>query len=377
MLHLAWRNLTREWVRFAVTAGGVALAVALMLSQAGILVGFATDTARMVNGAGADIWITCRDSTSYDMSLPFPERKFYKVLGVPGVARGEKVIMVWTMARVPGRGMKNVQVIGTNPESAAGGPWLMRSGSIPGLKGGPFAIVDESCALNLGGAMRVGDKVEVMDHALRIVGISQEAKALTTSSFIFTSFETARRVCGDIIDPDEITFALIWVRPGASVRAVADSIRRSVSNVDVYTTPQYSRKTQLYWLFGTGMGIGFLMVAVLGFVVGLVVVGQALYASTMDSLPEYGVLKALGSTNAQVSGVVLFHAIMVAFVGYCLGVCLAYGAKSGYETTGMYLALPPWLLGTVLVVAVMMCMSGALMSVRRIARVDPASVFRT
>jgi len=377
MLHLAWRNLTREWVRFAVTAGGVALAVALMLSQAGILVGFATDTARMVNGAGADIWITCRDSTSYDMSLPFPERKFYKVLGVPGVARGEKVIMVWTMARVPGRGMKNVQVIGTNPESAAGGPWLMRSGSVSGLKGGPFAIADESCALNLGGAMRVGDKVEVMDHALRIVGISREAKALTTSSFIFTSFETARRVCSDIIDPDEITFALIWVRPGASVRAVADSIRRSVSNIDVYTTSQYSRKTQLYWLFGTGMGIGFLMVAVLGFVVGLVVVGQALYASTMDSLPEYGVLKALGSTNAQVSGVVLFHAIMVAFVGYCLGVCLAYGAKSGYETTGMYLALPPWLLATVLVVAVMMCMSGALMSVRRIARVDPASVFRT
>jgi len=377
MLHLAWRNLTREWVRFAVTAGGVALAVALMLSQAGILVGFATDTARMVNGARADIWITCRDSTSYDMSLPFPERKFYKVLGVPGVARGEKVIMVWTMARVPGRGMKNVQVIGTNPESAAGGPWLMRSGSVSSLKGGPFAIVDESCALNLGGAMRMGDKVEVMDHALRIVGISREAKALTTSSFIFTSFETARRVCSDIIDPDEITFALIWVRPGASVRAVADSIRRSVSNVDVYTTSQYSRKTQLYWLFGTGMGIGFLMVAVLGFVVGLVVVGQALYASTMDSLPEYGVLKALGSTNAQVSGVVLFHAIMVAFVGYCLGVGLAYGAKSGYETTGMYLALPPWLLGTVLVVAVMMCMSGALMSVRRIARVDPASVFRT
>ena len=377
MLLVAWRNLTREKGRFLVTAMGVGLAVALMLSQGGILLGFAFDTARMVEGAKADIWIACKDSTSYDMSLPFPERKFYKVLGVPGVERGEKVIMVWTMARIPGRGMKNVQLIGVNPETAAGGPWEMTAGSVRSLKGGPFAVVDESSSLNLGGPLRVGEKVEVLDHALRVEGLSREAKALTTSSFIFTSFDTARRVCADIIHPDEITFGLLWVEPGADVNAVAQAIRRSVSNIDVYTTPEYSRKTQVYWLFGTGMGIGFLMVALLGFVVGLVVVGQSLYSSTMDNLPEYGVLKALGTTNLQVSGIVLFHAAAVAFVGYGVGLGMAHGARAGYETTGMAMSLPPWLLATVLGAALVMCVSGALMSVRRIAKVDPASVFRT
>jgi len=331
----------------------------------------------MVNGAKADIWIACKDSTSYDMSLPFPERKFYKALGVPGVACGEKVIMVWSMARIPGRGMKNVQVVGFNPESAAGGPWQMAEGSVSRLRGGPFAIVDGSSALNLGGTLHPGDKVEVMDHALRIVGVSREAKALTTSSFIFTSFDTARRICRDLIDPDEITFGLLWVKPGADIGIVAQAVRGSVSNVDVYTTPGYSRKTQFYWLFTTGMGIGFLTIAVLGFVVGLVVVGQSLYASTMDRLPEYGVLKALGSTNAQVAGLVLTHAALVAAVGYALGVGLAFGAKSGYESTGMTLVLTPSLLGGTLVAAMVMCMSGALISVRRIVRVDPASVFRT
>lgn len=377
MLHLAWRNLTGEWARFAVTSLGVGLAVALMLSQAGIMLGFATDTSRMVNGAKADIWLTCKDSTSYDMSLPFPERKFYKSLEVPGVDHGEKVIMVWGMMRVPGRGMKNVQIVGINPDRAAGGPWVMDEGTTGLLKGGPFAIVDRSSSLNLGRTMRVGDKVEVMDHALRVVGISREAKALTTSSFVFTSFDTARRVCRDIIDPDEITFGLLWVRRGWDVGNVAGEIRSSVSNVDVYTSGAYGSKTEMYWLFGTGMGISFLLIAVLGFVVGSVVVGQALYASTMDNLPEYGVLKALGVTNLQIAGMVLAHAAVVSTVGYVVGAALAYAAKSGYETTGMGLSLPPWLLVSIFAATLFMCMLGALISVRRVCRVEPASVFRT
>ena len=49
--------------------------------------------------------------------------------------------------------------------------------------------------------------------------------------------------------------------------------------------------TRFYWLFTTGAGLAVLLAALLGLVVGVVVVAQTIYATTMDHIREYGTLK--------------------------------------------------------------------------------------
>ena len=47
-----------------------------------------------------------------------------------------------------------------------------------------------------------------------------------------------------------------------------------------------------------------LLAAVLGLVVGFVVVAQTIYATTVDHLKEFGTLKAMGAPNSYVYKVI-------------------------------------------------------------------------
>ncbi len=58
--------------------------------------------------------------------------------------------------------------------------------------------------------------------------------------------------------------------------------------------------TRHYWMFTTGAGMGVLISAALGLVVGIVVVAQTIYATTMDHIHEFGTLKAMGAPNRYI-----------------------------------------------------------------------------
>ena len=66
-----------------------------------------------------------------------------------------------------------------------------------------------------------------------------------------------------------------------------------------------STRTRSYWSSRTGVGAGFFTTAVLGIIVGFVVVGQILYSGTLQYIREYGTLKAMGARNSAVVKVIL------------------------------------------------------------------------
>ena len=73
-----------------------------------------------------------------------------------------------------------------------------------------------------------------------------------------------------------------------------------------------SSRTRHYWSSRTGVGAGFFTTAVLGVIVGFVVVGQILYSGTLQYIREYGTLKAMGAKNSQVVKVILAQAMISA-----------------------------------------------------------------
>ena len=92
-----------------------------------------------------------------------------------------------------------------------------------------------------------------------------------------------------------------------------------MKDVDVVTNREFSRMTQFYWMFTTGAGVAVLLAALLGLVVGFVVVAQTIYATTMDHLREFGTLKAMGAPNSYVYKVIIKQAAISAVIGYFLG----------------------------------------------------------
>lgn len=374
MYAIAIRNLIHDKTRFAIALVGVTFSVILISAQAGIYLGFRENAATIIEHTEADIWVTSKNSRNFDFSQPIPERKVNQVLRVQGVASAEKLMLGWGIIKNPDGGSEQVEVIGYDPDVGIGVPWAMREGRIEDVKGGMNAIIDESAQVRLG-AFDIGDHREVMGVRLKIVGISREAKSLTTAPFVFTAYDTAQRVL-TYLGAENTVFILVRLLPGADPQEVAEEIRNTVEHVDVYTKADYAWKTKQYWTFETGVGFGFLLTMVMAFIVGIVIVGQTIYSSTVDHLKEFGTLKAIGATNRHIYQIIFNQAFINAVLGYVVGASLTLLARGLFEQAGIELTLPPQTMVIILGVTLLMCFLAGFFSVRKALQVEPAAVFR-
>ena len=95
-------------------------------------------------------------------------------------------------------------------------------------------------------------------------------------------------------------------------------------NVEVLTSAEFRERSRVFWLFGTGAGAALFAGALLGLIVGTVIVGQTLYSSTKDHLDEFATLRAMGSSNNYIYGVIIYQALLNAVVGFCLAAVIGF-----------------------------------------------------
>ncbi|MFA6318180.1 MAG: ABC transporter permease [Elusimicrobiota bacterium] len=382
MAIVALRNLLHDKVRFLITLAGITVAIVLIFLQGGMYLGFMKNAAGMIDRTDADVWVVSRNSPNFDWSQPFPERYVNKVRSTPGVAEAKTLIFGWAFLRLPGGGTEQVEVIGYHPPAEAAGTggsgWGEPSDFVQGdsrsVLGGDNIILDESGSRKLGGLL-VGDTTEITGQKVRVAGMTRGIRSLTTAPYIFASYDTAKRLTGYLGDSNTV-FILARAEPEISARELKRRLAERLPNVDVLTRGEYSRRTKLYWTIQTGMGFGFLMMTFLAFVVGLAIVGQTVYAATMEHLREYATLKALGATDAEVRTILWTQAAASALFGYVFGVIGVWWVARGLETLGLPVAIPGWLYGGVFCIGFVLCLGASLVSVRKALSLDPAMVFR-
>ena len=375
MALLARRNLFHDRIRFAVTLTGIVFALVLIIIQFGLFLGFTTTTSNNIDHSGADIWIVFHGVGYFDTGRMFSERKFYEVLSVPGVRQAEKYIQNFAYWKKPDGGVENVQVIGFHPGSGLGEPWNVVEGSVLAVKLEDGVIVDELYKEKLG-VSKIGDRVEIGDHRARVVGFTRGIRSFTTSPFVYTSFKNALNYTRPEAREDQLAYILVTVAPGVPSREVLESLRARLTDVDIYTREEFSRRTRFYWMFTTGAGLAVLTAALMGLVVGVAVVAQTIYAATMDHIREYGTLKAMGATNGYLYRVLIEQAAWSAVLGYAFAMFAAHFIVEASEKGGALILMPPAMKIAMLVLAVFMCIAAALVSINKVTRLDPAMVFR-
>ena len=118
------------------------------------------------------------------------------------------------------------------------------------------------------------------------------------------------------------------------------------------------------------------MGAVLGLLVGVVVVAQTIYATTMDHIREYGTLKAMGASNSYLYKIILQQALIAATLGYALALGVGMLVVRGSASGEAVVLLPPQMMAATFGIAVFMCISASVISIRKAAGIDPALVFK-
>jgi len=373
MASLALRNLFHDRTRLAVTLTGVVFSIVLIVIQLGLYLGFKKQILTLIDISGSDLWVTAAGIPSVDLAVPIKERKRFQILAVDGVAQAQNYIVAFSTLKLPDGRKESIEVVGLDPDVPLGTPRDLVAGRLSDLKSPDTIIIDEFYKSKLG-VRQLGDVVEINDRRAKVVGFTRGLRSFTTAPHAFTWIKNAYDYSP--VKEDESVFVLVNARAGVDPAALKARIQARVSDVDVFLTEEFARKTETYWLFDTGAGISVLIAAALGFVVGLVVVAQTVYASTMDHVREYGTLKAMGASNAYIIRVIVKQAVASGALGYFLAMAAVLPVVRASQDSSALIVAPPEVLGGMFVISILMCVAASLVSVRKVMTIDPAMVFK-
>lgn len=374
-LLIAWRNLVYDRVRLLVTLIGIAFSTILMGLELGMLLNFMHTTSTVVDHAGADLWVTAHGVRSVDLATPLEERRRFQTLSIEGVAAAESYLLQFAFWKKPDGVRETVILLGVDPHAEMGLPWAMLPGrSVHDALSLPDGVIIDRLYAQKLGIDHVDQLVEINDHRARITGFTDGIRTFTQSPYVFTSLRNARLLAGKT-DKD-ITYVLVRLAPGQSPDAVGASLAARMPDVDVLGPTQFSNKSRTYWLFTTGAGTTLISSSILALMVGVVIVAQTLYASTMDRLPEYATIRAMGGPRSYLYKIVIKQAVIGGLLGYSAGIAivllLAYLARNSSSAP----QVPWWLAGGIAGITVVMCIAASLVSLSKIMSIDPVRVFR-
>jgi putative ABC transport system permease protein len=369
---LGLRNLFHDGVRFIATVVGIVFSIVLVMVQLGLYQGFAQQVTSMIDRANADLWVVRSGTKSFDEASLLSGRERYRALITPGVGSIETLVVGYVEWRKPNGESVMVTLIGSDPKRSTLTPWNVVEGDATDLAM-PGAVAIDRFYLDLLGVRGRGDKAHIADNMVRVVALTNGIRSFTTVPYVFTTTEHARIYVGAA--PDQSTHLVVRLAAGADAADVRARLAAALPDDEVLTQADFAARSRTHWLFSTGAGAALLAGAILGVIVGTVIVAQTLYASTKDHLGEFATLRALGSSASWIHKVILWQAIISAAIGYGLASIGGFVIVHATHGTAFTIVITPELMFVLLLVTVGMCTVSALGAIAKVMRIDPATVF--
>ncbi len=410
MVSIARKHLLEDIPRFLVAQAGIMFAVSLVTIQTGIFNGFTRSTAQLMTNSSADIWVASENLVHLELTLPIPLTNLSLSRQVVGVESAEALIVKTGVWRNNNE-ISLARIIGFDPNGQLFIPQNLTQGNITKLKEPYTAIVDTSNleSLNLN---KIGDRAELSTLSIKLVGLTRGNRSIISNPYIFTSLENGNayansgqttnlscRLPSDSQDlkctnsyikadpkavapksltsADTITFVLIRAKKGQDLAALKQRLIDALPNTSAYTHAELMQKTQAFWQQRTGIGFILALGAVVGVIVGGIIVGQILYASVSDRLKEFGTLKAMGASDLTIYSVILEQALWMAILGYLPSMVLCWGVSAWtLASQGILILITPTIAIAVLGITVVMCVGSGVFAIQKVMHLDPASVFK-
>jgi putative ABC transport system permease protein len=264
-----------------------------------------------------------RPRTSYLASTKsFPRNRLYQVLGFEEVESVSPIYV--TLARYYFEDSpathRNVLTIGIDPSDASIRVPGVRE-MLPVLRQPDRVLMDRFSRAEFAPAitaMSADGAVELQldDRHVTIMGLFELGTSFGIDGSIITSDLNFQRIVPNR-NPGLIELGLIRLHPGADRAAVQQAIRQAIPNdVLLLTTDEYVQREVDYWSGSTPIGYVFTMGAVIGVLVGLIIVYQILFSDVQTHLAEYATLKAMGYTLGYLRNLVFRDAVILSILGF-------------------------------------------------------------
>jgi putative ABC transport system permease protein len=384
MLRLALKMLFGDRGKYIMLVSGITFSTLLMTQFPSVFCGIMTWTYANMFNSRAEIWVMDPKAEQSLDNKPLRDTDVNRVRSVDGVAWAAPYFQGTLQARMPDGNFKLITLVGLDATTLAGAPSHLLQGSLEDLRLPNTVFTDEfglerfsEGQVHADGKSRrigVGDTIEINDREARIVGVAKARRSFTGGPFVFTTYERAV-----LYAPQQrkmLTFILAAPQPGVSAE---EAVRRIMAETGLLAMTEEQFRWSTIWWYVRNTGIPFAVgsIVIIGALVGMIIAAQTFYAFVLENLRNFAALKAMGASNARVTGMLIVQALATGFIGYGLGVGVASLVLRFFVRLGKIGVYTPWQLPVAVFGVVLLISSlSALMGIVRVARTEPAVVFR-
>ncbi len=378
---LGWLQLKHRPLRLLVAIAGISFAVLLIMMQLGFRTALFESSVRIHTQLDYDIALFSPDSVFIVRPQDFPLQRLYQGLGDPEVAEIMPMYMFPAVWKNPwNHDRRSITAIGFDPQH--------RIFDLPDFDRLRIQLAQQN-AVAFDRASRpefgpVGEwfdggnslKTEINDRDMDVVALFELGTSFGIDGTILTSDDNWLRLFPDR-PRNRIQLGLMRLIDGADTDTVSARLdERLPDDVLVMTRAEFVDRELEYWNSATPIGYIFAFGAIMGLIVGGIIVYQILFADVSEHLNEYATLRAIGFKNRFVSGIVLQQATILAVLGYLPGLLLVwwlYGVTADATQLPLYITAERAF--AVFGLTLAMCALSGMLAMRKVRRLDPAEVF--
>lgn len=331
MRELIVRNLLHRPMRTLIGAMGVAVEVALVILIVGLTSGLLTETAKRIEGIGADVMLqppAASPLLSFS-GAPMPtkigdkvaELKYVKAVA-PALLQFNSTGTVETIWGIDRDSFRNVS-----------GGFVFLDGH--DMEAPDDMLVDDWAAKAK--HLKVGDTYNVLNHDWHIVGIVEHGKG----SRIFVPLETLQNL---VSAHDKASIFLIKCTRPEHTDDVMEEMRHLVPGYTIRPLKDFLSLMTTTNIPGLETFINAMIL--LAIAIGLLVIFLTMYTTVIERTRDIGVLKSLGANHWFVIRALLSESAALCLLGVGVGIGLSYAVRAGFLwkfPTLTILITPEWM----------------------------------
>jgi putative ABC transport system permease protein len=395
MLRLAVKMLVGDRTKYAGLLFGITFTSFLVTFAFSYFCGFMTrGFALIAESPTAGVWVMDPAVESAERTTNLPDSALVRVRSVEGVLSAAPLALATSEARFPNGRFQPFQIICADDATLFGVPAL-KNGASPTVLRAPDAVIVDPGGTNgklqtpvlkadqwpygephLRASTReltVGDELLINDQRVVVRARSDALPRYPPRPLLYTTFSNCSRIL--LPERHRLTFVLATAAPGVSPRQLAARIRAR-TGLKARSSDDFKADTVRWFLINSEDVGDIAAMLSLAMSVGFGVTGVMLYMFTTESLKQYAVLKAMGTTSELLLAMILVQAGLCALLGtgLGLGLCGIIGqiavTHADYPFRMMWFT-PLLAVGMVLLVIVV----AAAISARPVLKLEPGVVF--
>jgi len=378
MRFIAVRMLTADRSKYLGLIFAIAFCTFLLQNQTSIFAGILKRTgSQIADITDASVWVMDPKTEYFEQTKALKDTDLLRVRGVDGVAWAVRLFKGNPVAKTESGKYAVSIMIGIDDATLIGAPRKMLLGRWQDLRRPDSVIVDRAGyrLLYPGEPERLGRSIELNDHRVTIVGVSDAAAPFLSFPVMHARYSEAVQFQGQ--ERKQLSYVIAKPVAGVTPEQLCTRIEKA-TGLRARTTDQFRWDCIRYYLRNTGIPVNFGITIFIALVVGTVVAGQTFYLFTVDNLRQFGTLKAIGVADRTLVGMILLQGFMAGAIGFAIGtgmeatfveIFLRQLATRGLIVLWQNVVITA---GCILFVVVL----ASWLSIRRVLKLEAAAVFR-